>query len=113
MREILKRATDRAKSVYLFWVAINLSIFFYQGGFFIEKEFYKTIEFKYISEWFPFYLEVYRYHESIGTYDITELLFYCLVPPLIYFSKKMWPKKKENEPIAERKEKDETEEQDY
>lgn len=108
MREILKRATDRAKSVYLFWIAINLSIFLIQDEFYIKGDY---VYFKYESEWFPF--ESDSYYKKDDVYDLTELLFYCLVPPLIYFSIKLWPKKKENEPIAERKEKDETEEQDY
>lgn len=109
MKELFKKASDKAKSIYLFWLAINLSIFLYQGSFLGWRDWNTNIIFKYDPNWFPFELEA-QYYEYTGSYDLTEFLFYCLVPPLLYFSKKLWPKKEKNKEVEKKKESDEFEE---
>lgn len=88
--------SNRWKAVYLIWFGIHLCLFLFSGNFFSNKYWDKH----FIEQFYPLetfkntaYGKVFQGYFVIEVYDLTEFVFYLIIPLLVFFILKFWNKK--------------------
>ena len=83
----MKHPSNKAKSIYLFWVFVQAILWITNTNSFSWAK----------KEFFPFTSSIYtgRDNFDLNFYDITEFLFYTISPILIYYAIAFWKKPSE------------------
>jgi len=96
MKKFFTTIPNRIKAIYLIWVGIHLSLLIFSGNFLLKQS-RNTEKFFPSFPWRPRWQDT-LWDIRIRVYDITEFIFYLIIPIIIYAFIKLWNKKDAKEP---------------
>lgn len=100
IKKILSNVSNKVKAIYLLWILINLSLFFFntnkiKSNFDNHRYHSSTVdgEVPHSRVFFPFTSPDILDMKYVVFYDITEFIFYAILPIFIYVIIKLFTNK--------------------
>ncbi len=97
MKKFFTTIPNRIKAIYLIWFAIHLSLLIFSGNFLLKQSGRAETFFWFRYDWTHSFGFNWRNRMfDVRVYDITEFIFYLMIPIIIYAFIKLWNKKDAN-----------------